>query len=174
MTQHDKPQPENFSQKPVSQRESHAERSRSRHFSRALPGDAYWKSQSDSETGPRPQARPRRILVVDDERVISDTLAVILRNAGYETAVAYDGLEAIEKCESFQPDLVVSDVVMPRMDGVQAAIRIRQRFPACKILLFSGQAATTGLLEDARHCGYDFELLAKPVHPSELLAKLAA
>ena len=163
MTQPDRPQPENLTQK-VSQRESHAERSRSSHFSRILSDDAHRNLQSDA--GPRPQARPRRILIADDERVIADTLAVILRNAGYETAV--------EKCESFQPDLVVSDVVMPRMNGIQAAIRIRQRFPACKILLFSGQAASTGLLEGARRSGYDFELLTKPVHPSELLAKIAA
>ena len=171
MTQPDRPQPENLTQK-VSQRESHAERSRSSHFSRILSDDAHRNLQSDA--GPRPQARPRRILIADDERVIADTLAVILRNAGYETAVAYDGLEAVEKCESFQPDLVVSDVVMPRMNGIQAAIRIRQRFPACKILLFSGQAASTGSFEGARRSGYDFELLTKPVHPSELLAKIAA
>ena len=60
---------------------------------------------------------------------------------------------------------------MPGMNGIEMAIQIRQRYPACKVLLFSGQAATADLLEEARQSGYDFELLAKPVHPTELLAK---
>ena len=61
---------------------------------------------------------------------------------------------------------------MPDMDGIEAAIRIRGFLPKCKILLFSGQAATAGLLESARARGHEFEILGKPVHPSDLLAKL--
>jgi CheY-like chemotaxis protein len=70
------------------------------------------------------------------------------------------------------PDLVISDVVMPDMDGIEAAIQIRRFLPSCKILLFSGQAVTADLLENARARGHDFEILAKPVHPQDLLAKL--
>jgi CheY-like chemotaxis protein len=61
---------------------------------------------------------------------------------------------------------------MQDMDSIQAAIRIRDFLPSCKILLFSGQAATADLLENARTQGHDLDILAKPVHPSELLAKL--
>ena len=71
-----------------------------------------------------------------------------------------------------QPDLIISDVIMPDMNGIEAAIRIRQALPGCKILLFSGQAATADLLEKARAQGHEFEILAKPVHPQDLLAKL--
>ncbi|MGB9257180.1 MAG: response regulator, partial [Candidatus Korobacteraceae bacterium] len=71
-----------------------------------------------------------------------------------------------------QPDLVISDVIMPDMNGIEAAISIRGFLPSCKILLFSGQAATADLLENARAQGHEFEILAKPVHPSDLLAKL--
>jgi CheY-like chemotaxis protein len=116
----------------------------------------------------------RRILVVDDERCIADTLTAIFRNAGYEAAVAYDGASALSQCESFSPDLVITDVVMPEMNGIALALSIRQRYPDCRILLFSGHAATAGLLEEARQSGHDFELLAKPVHPADVLAKLAA
>lgn len=115
----------------------------------------------------------KRMLVVDDERSIADTLAAILRNAGYEVTAAYDGLSALSRCESFHPDLVITDVVMPGMTGIEMAILIKQRYPACKVLLFSGQATTADLLEKARQSGYDFELLAKPIHPTDLLAKLA-
>jgi CheY-like chemotaxis protein len=116
---------------------------------------------------------PKRVLVVDDESPIADTLTAIFRNAGYEAATAYDGLGALQQCDSFRPDLIVTDVVMPGMNGIDLAIEVRERYPACKILLFSGQAATANLLEEARQSGYDFELLAKPVHPAELLAKIA-
>lgn len=116
----------------------------------------------------------KRIFVVDDERCIADTLAAILRNTGYEALALYDGRSALDECEFTTPDLVISDVMMPGTNGIEMAIEIKQRHPACKILLFSGVAASADLLEAARLRGYDFDLLAKPVHPKELLAKLVA
>ena len=115
--------------------------------------------------------RPK-VLVVDDEQVIADTLAKILDINGYDASAVYSGLSAIESARSLRPDLIISDVIMEDMDGIQAAIRIHDFLPSCKILLFSGQAATADLLENARSQGHDFDILAKPVHPSELLAKL--
>ena len=114
----------------------------------------------------------RRVLIVDDEQVIANTLAAIFRNQGYEAIAAYDGTSGLSQCESFLPDLVITDVVMPGMDGIAMAIEIKKRHPDCQILLFSGQAATASLLEEARRSGYDFELLSKPVHPSDLLEKV--
>ncbi len=116
--------------------------------------------------------RKRRVLVVDDEQVIADTLAKILDLNGYDASAVYTGTAAVESARSLQPDLIISDVIMPDMDGIQAAIRIRSFLPDCKILLFSGQAATADLLENARAQGHEFEILGKPVHPSDLLAKL--
>jgi CheY-like chemotaxis protein len=113
-----------------------------------------------------------KVLVVDDERVIADTLAIILNQHGYDASAVYTGNGAVERARSFSPDLIISDVIMPDMNGIEAAIRIRQFLPSCKILLFSGQAATADLLENARAQGHEFEILAKPVHPQDLLAKL--
>ncbi len=115
--------------------------------------------------------RPK-VLVVDDEQVIADTLAKILDINGYDASAVYSGLAAVESARELRPDLIISDVIMQDMDGIEAAIHIRDFLPSCKILLFSGQAATADLLENARSQGHDFEILAKPVHPSELLAKL--
>jgi CheY-like chemotaxis protein len=115
--------------------------------------------------------RPK-VLVVDDEQVIADTLAKILDINGYDASAVYSGMSAVESARALQPDLIISDVIMQDMDGIEAAIHIRKFLPSCKILLFSGQAATADLLENARSQGHDFEILAKPVHPSELLAKL--
>ena len=113
-----------------------------------------------------------RVLVVDDEQVIADTLARILDLNGYDASAVYTGTAAVENARALQPDLVISDVIMPDMNGIEAAISIRSFLPGCKILLFSGQAATADLLENARAQGHEFEILAKPVHPSDLLAKL--
>jgi CheY-like chemotaxis protein len=113
-----------------------------------------------------------RVIVVDDERVIADTLATILNRAGFNASAVYTGTEAVELARIEKPDLIISDVIMPDMNGIEAAIHIREILPACKILLFSGQAATADLLENARARGHEFEILAKPVHPQDLLAKL--
>jgi CheY-like chemotaxis protein len=110
--------------------------------------------------------------VVDDEEVIANTLAIILNNAGYEARAVFSGEQAVELLESFQPEMLITDVVMRGMTGIEAAIAARNKLPKCNILLFSGQALTTDLLQEARTQGHEFEILAKPVHPSELLAKL--
>ena len=116
-------------------------------------------------------SRPR-VLVADDEQVIANTLAIILNQAGFEARAVYSGEKAIEALETFQPDMLISDVIMTGMTGIEAAIATRAKMPNCKILLFSGQAATADLLEQARTQGHEFDILAKPVHPTDLLAKL--
>lgn len=113
-----------------------------------------------------------KVLVADDERIIADSLTIILNRSGYDARAAYSGEMAVEMARNFNPDMLISDVIMPGITGIEAAIRVKAMLPSCRILLFSGQASTAGLLETARSQNYDFELLAKPIHPSELLAKL--
>jgi len=116
----------------------------------------------------------KQILVVDDEKTIADTLAAIVRHAGYEANAFYDARSALARVDSCTPDLVISDVGMPGMNGVDMAVLIRERYPECKVLLFSGQAATLNMLEKAGRRGYNFQLLAKPIHPTDLLAKVTS
>jgi|SRR5471032_1227258 len=113
-----------------------------------------------------------RVLVADDEQVIANTLAIILNQAGFEARAVYSGEKALEELDSFQPDMLISDVIMTGMTGIEVAIETRRKLPKCKVLLFSGQAATADLLERARAEGHEFDILAKPVHPTDLLAKL--
>ncbi|HTY83886.1 MAG TPA: response regulator [Silvibacterium sp.] len=120
-----------------------------------------------SETPQKP-----KVLVADDERVIADTLAIILNQSGFEATAVYTGEKAVEIARSLKPDMLISDVIMTDLNGIDAAIRIREMLPGCKILLFSGQAATADLLDRARNQGHEFEILAKPVHPQDLLARL--
>jgi CheY-like chemotaxis protein len=113
-----------------------------------------------------------KVLVADDEPIIADTLAMILNQSGFETRAVYSGEKALEVASSFQPQMLISDVIMGDLNGIDAAIRIRELLPEIKVLLFSGQAATANLLENARARGYEFEILTKPVHPQDLLTRL--
>ncbi|MGD0738987.1 MAG: response regulator [Terracidiphilus sp.] len=113
------------------------------------------------------------VLVVDDELAIAETLAAILSQSGYATMTAYDGQEAMEIALLTPPELLITDVSMPGMSGIELAITLRRVFPDCKILLFSGDVATAGLLAVAQRAGHTFTLLSKPVHPEELLARVS-
>jgi CheY-like chemotaxis protein len=120
---------------------------------------------------PENPSKPK-VLVADDERVIADTLATILNQSGFEARAVYSGEGALELAPTFKPDMLIADVIMADLNGIDAAIQVRALLPRIKILLFSGQAATADLLEDARAQGYEFEILAKPVHPQDLLTRL--
>jgi CheY-like chemotaxis protein len=108
-------------------------------------------------------------LIVDDERVITDTLVTIFSQSGYEVKGAYSAEQALASLEDWHPDLAIIDVLLPAMNGIDLAIRIKPEWPHCHIPLFSGQAATSDLLDLAQKNGHTFDVLAKPVHPSELL-----
>ncbi len=112
------------------------------------------------------------VFVVDDEKVIADTLALILKQNDYDAKPFYSGESAMQEGEVSPPQLLISDVAMPGMSGVDLAIYFRRRYPGCKVLLFSGQANTTYLLNKADEDGHPFEILNKPIHPADLLAKL--
>lgn len=112
------------------------------------------------------------IFVVDDEPVIASSLAAILQLNGFAARSFTCPLEALAASRSESPELIISDVAMRGFSGIDLAIQMRAQYPNCKILLFSGQAATLDLLEGARAQGYDFRLLQKPVHPSEFLAEI--
>lgn len=113
-----------------------------------------------------------RILVVDDEPLIAQTVTAILNANGFEAREATSAEAALEVAPAFQPDIVLSDVLMPRMTGVDLGVRLRTELPGARVLLFSGQAATSELMRKAEEQGYHFELFPKPIHPDELIARL--
>ena len=112
------------------------------------------------------------VYVVDDEPVIASTLAAILNASGFRATAYTSAEDAIRAAECEGPSLLISDVVMPGMNGVDLAIHLKSLCPKCKVLLFSGQAATNDLLESASRAGHDFELLSKPIHRKDLLAAI--
>ena len=110
------------------------------------------------------------ILVVDDEPIISWTMGMILRAEGFNARTFTDPHEALNFAKEEAPELLISDVAMPRMSGVDLAISVKQACPRCKVLLLSGHASTLDLLEEAWRMGHNFDLLQKPLQPSALLA----
>ena len=114
----------------------------------------------------------RRVLVLDDEQMIANTLVLILNRSGFEARAVYTAEAAIRDAREIPPDVLISDVVMEGTTGIDAAIRIAEIVPKCRIILFSGQATTADLLEHAEASGHRFELLVKPVHPRALLDRL--
>ena len=116
-------------------------------------------------------AKPR-VLIADDERVIADTLAAILNHGGFDSRVAYTSAQALEIASNFRPDLLIADVIMDGMSGIEAAVRMRAMLPEIRVFLLSGHTSTMELLEKEEADGFGFEILTKPVHPRELISRL--
>lgn len=116
--------------------------------------------------------RRRSVLVADDEKLIADTLVQILNASGFDAAAAYSGEQALELAAFVNPDVLIADVIMSGMNGVETAISIKKVLPQCKIILCSGQVTSEILVRKAEEQGYSFDLLFKPVHPRELLDRL--
>ena len=112
------------------------------------------------------------VFIVDDEHIIAETLTVILQKSGFAARCFTDPLEALVAVRMQPPDLILSDVMMPELSGVDLAIAIQKEFPVCKVILFSGHAQTTDLLLVAREQGHDFSILDKPFHPADLLRRI--
>lgn len=120
-----------------------------------------------------PEITPKpKVLIADDERVIADTLAAILNQGGFEARAVYSGLTALELAPTFKPDMLVSDVIMAELDGIEGAIRMKAILPDLRVFLLSGQTTTAESLETEDAAGYGFEVLTKPVHPRDLINKL--
>jgi DNA-binding NtrC family response regulator len=113
-----------------------------------------------------------KIIVVDDEPIIADTLVDILNGEGYRAVAVSSGASAIKWARMIQPDVVISDVIMPEMNGIDTAKEILKMRPQCRIILFSGQSSSIDLLDKAETEGFHFEILAKPVNPDRLLLVL--
>ena len=109
------------------------------------------------------------IFVVDDEPLIASTTAEILRMNGYSAIAFTDSHDALAAVSRGCPRLVIADLKMPGLSGLDLAIRIRESCADCGIILFTGLTYMSDSLQYARKRGFDFSLLLKPVTPAELL-----
>jgi DNA-binding NtrC family response regulator len=118
--------------------------------------------------------RAQRVLIVDDEKLIANTLAQILNVSGFEARAIFSGESAVPVAAEFRPNVLITDVIMRGISGIEVAMQVAQALPSCRVILFSGQASTADLLDRAKAQGFSFEILAKPIHPKELLKMLNA
>jgi CheY-like chemotaxis protein len=114
-----------------------------------------------------------RVLVVDDDVKVADSLVQILTATGHQAVAAYSAEAAIKMAEKLNPEAVVSDVVMGPVSGIELTNHIREHYPSCRVLLFSGYASTKAFTQAFLTRGSSVQFLPKPVHPSRILEFLA-
>ncbi|WP_348263570.1 response regulator [Telmatobacter sp. DSM 110680] len=116
--------------------------------------------------------KDQTIFVVDDESIIAQTVGIILRNAGYETRSFSEPAAALDAAAGESPDLLVTDMAMPEMNGIELANRMQELRPRCKVLVISGHFMTLPQIGNSDEPARDFDFLSKPVHPLKLLEKI--
>ncbi len=116
--------------------------------------------------------RPVRILVVEDDDEIAQVLQRSLRMEGYEVKLAGDGVQGLEEAHAFLPDLIVLDLGLPRLDGVDVAKRLREDGDAVPILMLTARDALESRVEGLDVGADDY--LVKPFERQELLARMRA
>jgi DNA-binding response OmpR family regulator len=99
---------------------------------------------------------------------------MILEYHGFDVRRAYSGEKAVEAVRSAPPDLVFCDILTPGMNGIKTALEIRAICPDCRVIFLSGAGAASGMLEQARANGHQFEILGKPVHPNVIIQEARA
>jgi DNA-binding response OmpR family regulator len=113
-----------------------------------------------------------KVLIADDEKIIADTLALILNHVGFEARAVYTGENALELAPDFRPDMLISDVLMSDCNGIDAAIKMRSILPGIRVILLSGQTSAADMIAESPARDLGFEVLVKPVHPEDLVLRL--
>lgn len=111
-----------------------------------------------------------RVLLVDDERAFITTLAERLELRGIAARVAHDGPQALEEIEKAVPEVMVLDVIMPGMKGLEVLRRVKDKHPAVQIILLTGQGSTRDGIEGMRLGAFDY--MIKPLDIDVLIEKL--
>jgi len=117
----------------------------------------------------------RKVLIVDDEQVVADTLAIIFQKQGYECRVSYTGNEAVALAGNFRPDLLLCDIAMPDRNGLDVASTIVEQCPDCRVIVLTGQYSHLPAAWQWASCHPGIaRVLTKPLLPDRLLKKVEA
>ena len=107
-----------------------------------------------------------KVLVVDDEQVVLDSVRKHLRREAYEIRTVLSGTEAVEILDSGWPEVVITDLMMPGMDGLELLERVRDSSPAIPVIMITGYATMRTALQALRQGAFDY--IAKPFTRAEL------
>lgn len=116
-----------------------------------------------------------KILVVDDEQSVADTLRIIFQKRGFECRAAYSGEEAIACTDEFCPELLLCDISMPGISGLEVVLRVTRKCPNCRVLLLTGHYTNLGYAREwAQTHPAPSRIMIKPVPPALLLEAAGA
>ncbi len=115
---------------------------------------------------------PTKILLVDDEKDFVEMLSLRLKEVGEKVTPAHSGQECLEKLENNNIDVVILDIKMPGMDGIETLKEIKKRFPIVEVIMLTGHGATETAVEGMKTGAFDY--LLKPADFNDLSAKLEA
>lgn len=116
-----------------------------------------------------------RVLVVDDDRLVADTLSLIYNANGYECEARYSAADGFERAKSFQPAVMLCDVTMPEETGLELAHRIETTLPGTRMLMLTAYASNAAIVSaHSRRMLRPLKLLNKPCRPDDLLRETQA
>jgi len=116
-----------------------------------------------------------KILVVDDEHAVADTLCMIFKKSGFDCRAAYTGFAAVACTDEFCPDLLLCDISMPGMGGLEVVSTITRKCPECSVLLLTGHYTNLGYAQAwALSHPAPSRIMTKPVPPAQLLQAAGA
>ena len=113
------------------------------------------------------------LMILDDDNAVRHTWTIIFRQQGYEVVPVDHGEAAIDAARDRAPDLLLADIRLPDMTGIEAAQRVLEVAPTCRVLLISGDGESSEALDQARAHGISFEVLPKPISPPDLIKRIA-
>ncbi len=113
------------------------------------------------------------LMVLDDDNAVRQTWTIIFRQQGYDVVAADSGGAAIQAARDRAPDLLLADIRLPDMTGIEAAKVVKELAPKCHVLLISGDSDSSEALDMARAQGSTFEVLPKPISPPDLIQRIA-
>lgn len=112
----------------------------------------------------------QRVLVIDDDRLVADTLNLIFQANGYDSEAAYSAADGLARARTFAPGLLLCDVTMPDETGLQLAEKMQQEMPGCKLLLLTAYSSNILMVEQyISRTKQPLRLLSKPCRPELLL-----
>lgn len=113
----------------------------------------------------------KKILIIEDDKIITNIIQFLLKKEDYTIEFAYDGLEGVKKIDTFLPDLVVTDIMLPFKSGLEITSYVKKTYPNIKVIVISSLGKEDLTVIEAFKLGAD-DLIAKPFNPIELVLRV--